>query len=275
MKPRAAKFPAAAFTAALAIVTTPLIGLSQTPPYNATSISGGYTLRMSGIAYEPSGYQDLIVEVGQLTADGNGSVSGGSTLSLNGSIIRRAFTGTYSVNPDGTGSMSLYPNWGPVINVDIVVGAGGREVTFVLTDNSNVLSGTMQAQIWFRPASPPQPYDVTALSGGYELNIAGYAYDSSGSADPINEVGRLYLDGSGGITGAGTVTLGFIVRRTFTGNYSLNADGTGSMVLFPSWGPPIHADIVASAKGAKVEFVLTDPTNVLAGTLKAQTPPVQ
>jgi hypothetical protein len=230
---------------------------------------------MSGVAYEPNGYQDLIVEIGQVTADGNGGVNGAATLSLDGSIIRRTFSGTYAVNPDGTGTMSLHPSWGPVIDVDIVVGAGGREVTFVLTDDSNVISGAMQAQILIQPATQPQTYDVTSLSGGYQFNISGYAYDSQGYADPITEVGRLSLDGNGGITGSDTVTLGFIVRRTFTGTYSLNADGTGSMVLFPSWGPTIHADIVASAKGARVDFVLTDPANVLSGTLKAQTLPVK
>ena len=260
---------------ATALLLLPLLGLAQSSTYDLTSINGVYTIRMSGVAYEPDGTQDLIVEIGELTADGAGNVSASSTLSLNGSIIRRTFSGTYSVNSDGTGAMTLYPNWGPPINVDTVIGSAGREVTFVLTDDSNVLSGALQAQVLLQPASPAPAYDVTFLTGGYDFSISGFAYDSRGVASPMTEVGRLAFDGNGGITGSDSVSLGFLVRRTLTGSYSLNTNGTGSMVLYPSWGPPIHADLVASGKGARVDFVLTDPTNILSGTLKAQVIPVK
>lgn len=262
-------------TAVLTLFTTSLVGSAQTTTYDATSLNGVYTLRISGVAYEPSGHPDLIVEVGQLTADGAGNITGAATLSLDGSIIKRTFSGAYSVNADGTGTMSLYPSWGPPINVDTVIGAGGREISFVLTDSSNVLSGSLQAQAQLQPTPQPQTYDLSVLAGGYEFSISGYAYDDHGVAGPITEVGRLSFDGNGSITGADSVSLGFLVRRTLTGSYNMNTNGAGSMVLYPSWGPTIHADMVASAKGAKVDFILTDATNILSGVLKVQVLPVK
>jgi hypothetical protein len=157
--------------------------------------------------------------------------------------------------------------------VDTVIGTGGREISLVLTDAANVLSGTMQAQVLTEPPTQTPTYDVTSLTGGYGFSISGYAYNTRGSADPVTEVGRLVFDGNGGVAGTDTVALGTPVRRTFTGVYTLNADGTGTVVLYPSWGPTIHADLVASARGAKVDFILTDQTNVLSGTMKAQVLP--
>src|SRR5258708_39681931 len=93
----------------------------------------------------------------------------------------------------------------------------------------------------------------------YEFTIAGYAFDDNGYADPITETGRLALDGAGNVSGSDTVSInGDIIRRTFLGNYTVNPDGTGTLLLNPSWGPPIHADLVVRGAGAEVDFILTD-----------------
>src|SRR5712691_6800292 len=41
--------------------------------------------------------------VGQLTADGKGTFTGGDTVSINGRIVRRTYSAKYTVNPDCRG----------------------------------------------------------------------------------------------------------------------------------------------------------------------------
>ena len=241
-----------------------VLGQSQSQPYNLTSLNGAYAFDIAGSAYDLNGYPDLIFEMGMLTADGAGNLTGNGTLSLNGSIIRRTFTGTYTINPDGTGSMVLYPTFGPNIHADLVLASGGRSVKFVLSDANNALTGTMRTQ------AQTQVYDVSSMNGGYEFNLTGSAFEPDGTRDLITEVGLLTADGHGGLSGSATLSLnGDIIRRTFTGNYTVNANGMGTIVLYPSFGPTIDADMIVYPSGSAVEFVLSDPSNVFAGAMKA------
>jgi hypothetical protein len=58
----------------------------------------------------PSPVQDT--EVGLLTADGNGNLSGSVTFSANGTLLTATYTGTYTVNPDCTASASINDSLG-------------------------------------------------------------------------------------------------------------------------------------------------------------------
>jgi len=65
----------------------------------------------SGVATAPR--QDIL-RVGVFTADGNGNITAGHTIAttddgLTTVIINFTFTGSYSVNADGTGSLSITP----------------------------------------------------------------------------------------------------------------------------------------------------------------------
>jgi hypothetical protein len=257
----------------LALSASPRVGVSQTTQtYGATSLNGGYVFHLSGAAADPQGRPTAILELGLLTADGAGNLSGNETLSLDGSIIPRTFSGRYAVNPDGAGSITLYPNWGPAMNADIVIANGGRSVKLVLTDLNNALSGELDAQAPLQPTG--RTYDATSINGGFDFNLTGYAYDTrSVRSGLITEVGRLALDGGGNVTGYSTLSLGGgIIRRTFTGSYTVNADGAGSLTLSPSWGPPINAGIIVSDAGTRVDIVLTDSASLISGVMKAQAP---
>jgi hypothetical protein len=47
-------------------------------------------------------------EIGRQAFDGSGTTDGTATLSANGNIRTVTFDGTYAVNPDCTGSMTLW-----------------------------------------------------------------------------------------------------------------------------------------------------------------------
>src|SRR5262249_2499931 len=81
---------------------------------------------------------------------------GTSTVTINGSVVRRSLSGNYTMNPDGSGSAVLYPTLGPPIHVDLFLSANGLKTNFVVTDSGSTLSGVLTARMLPAPAAPAQ-----------------------------------------------------------------------------------------------------------------------
>jgi hypothetical protein len=74
-------------------------------------------------------------EVGRQTFDGKGNTDATATLSANGNIVKVTITGTYTVNPDCTGSMTLYVSpLGATAHADFVIVDDGVEFRAISTD---------------------------------------------------------------------------------------------------------------------------------------------
>jgi hypothetical protein len=248
--------------------------LDGEPPqsYDATSFVGSYIFRITGNALDPDDGTDTIIELGLITADGQGNLTGSETLALEGSIINRSFQGSYVLGPDGSGSMILNPSWGPAIHADIFAADAGRSIRFILTDAGNALTGTMVSRTTVQNHGQEPGFSAVSLDGSYGFIISGYAWDWNGDRSGlITEAGLLTLDGAGNVAGSSTLSLaGLIIRRSFTGMFTLADDGTGALTLYPSWGPPIHANIVVSGGGTRVDLILTDDANAITGAMLAQ-----
>jgi hypothetical protein len=244
---------------------------AQPVQYDVSSVNGAYIYSINGSALDPiSGSTTRIVEAGRLTADGAGNLSGADTVIVDGSVTRRTFWGTYAINPDGTGALVLNPSWGPQIHADFFLAGNANILRLVLTDAGNTLSGVLEAQQNAAQPTPSTGYTAAALNGAYDYGITGSAADIYGNVTQIREVGRLTADGAGNLTGSSTVSInGSVVRRTLTGSYSINPDGSGSATLYPSWGPPINMDLFVSGNGLTAEFVVTDSGSTLSGTMTA------
>jgi hypothetical protein len=80
--------------------------------------------------------------VGRQTYDGNGHVSGSQTVNLNGNVLRQTYTGTYTVNPDCTGSITHTLNIPPglVTHSDFVIDNSGDEIRSLEVDPGGVLT---------------------------------------------------------------------------------------------------------------------------------------
>ena len=81
-------------------------------------------------------------------ADGNGGISGTDTVNLDGTATRgRQFNGTYSINADCTGTVNLADAQGnAIVNMDLVVANGGKDVALVDYDTDTILHGTAKLQ---------------------------------------------------------------------------------------------------------------------------------
>ena len=84
----------------------------------------------------------------------------------------------------------------------------------------------------------------------------------------------MVADGNGTLTGSETLSFdGTIVRRQFTGTYTMTAECSGTVTVqfaTASAGAPIHGDIVAVNNARQINFVQTDPNFVFSGVLVRQ-----
>jgi hypothetical protein len=102
------------------------------------------TLLPAGV---PPPFAGPYAEVGRQTFDGNGDTAATATISANGNIIKLTITGTYTVNPDCIGSMTLNVSpLGITAHVDFVIDDDGVEIRTIHTDPGVVESGVYRKQ---------------------------------------------------------------------------------------------------------------------------------
>jgi hypothetical protein len=116
-------------------------------PFNCSNatLEGKYAVKGDG--FVPGGPPPApmvpFATVSQMTLDGAGSLSNDVTVSRNGQIFRNIDPGTYALNPDCTGTMTISITEPPFqLNFDVVVadlqGPEGREFYFIATTPSVV-----------------------------------------------------------------------------------------------------------------------------------------
>ena len=86
-------------------------------------------------------------EIGLQTFDGLGNTEGSATLSANGNIRRVTFDGSYVVNPDCTGTMTLFiAPIGATAILDFVIDADGAEIRAIATGTGTIETRVYQKQ---------------------------------------------------------------------------------------------------------------------------------
>jgi hypothetical protein len=90
-------------------------------------------------SYVPPPFAGPFAEVGRQTFDGKGNTDAKATLSANGNIQQVTIQGTYTVNADCTGSMTLYvlPSQSTV-HADFVIDRDKAELRAIGTDSGVV-----------------------------------------------------------------------------------------------------------------------------------------
>lgn len=96
-------------------------------------------------AFVPPPYAGPFAEVGRQTFDGKGKTDATATLSANGNIMKVTIEGTYKVNPDCTGSMTLVSSLG-TSHADFVIDDDGAELRAIFTESGVVESRVYRKQ---------------------------------------------------------------------------------------------------------------------------------
>jgi hypothetical protein len=111
------------------------------------TLFGSYGIATTG-SITSLGPVGLVADVGTISFDGIGNVSQTTTVSLNGTIIpSRASTGTYTVNSDCTGSITLpLPPPAGISQSNVVIVDNGKELRLINTGAGRVLVGNARKQ---------------------------------------------------------------------------------------------------------------------------------
>jgi len=134
---------------AVAVGTGLLFGAAPSPAVpqcSAKSLDGTYGFVVNGTNVGGALVPGRVSATGIATADGAGNLTGTDTVSVNGTIIRRAISGTYSVNANCTGQATFTHNFAQPTLRDFALVQNKQESTFIQTDTGAVTTGTAKKQ---------------------------------------------------------------------------------------------------------------------------------
>jgi hypothetical protein len=144
-------------TFAVALATVLILGIAPQAQAgdgkgcsNAT-LTGTFVFTASGFLVAPPQFAGPFAGVGTQTFDGNGGTHATETVSQNGNILKVTITGTYTVNPDCTGSMTLnISSQNPPVSltdhISFAIVDSGAGFQAIQTDPGVVVTGTGRKQ---------------------------------------------------------------------------------------------------------------------------------
>jgi hypothetical protein len=100
------------------------------------TIRGTYASTIHGTLFLPDGSTLLIDGISKATFDGKGNVTGIDAVADNGNLTPgwRPSTGTYSVNPDCTGTQTVVTPGLPDLHLQFIVAQSGKTIHSVVID---------------------------------------------------------------------------------------------------------------------------------------------
>ena len=238
----------------------------------STSLSGSFGFLINESYSDPSNQNGFAI-LGVINFDGAGKVAGsytaeaGSSPQQSSQPITGTLTGTYSSNPDGSGSVTIILDVGATVTFAMVITDGGQGLQLVATNCSGgcTIGGT------------------TMVSGVARAAYAGpvkgsYGYQFTNSPIPAGIVGVASFDGAGnvassltfvGLSGAGGQPSLF--SGTQTGTYSINPDGSGAFTVSGQSGTQTYAFVMTDG-GSGVLLLQTNRAGngVSFGTARLQ-----
>ena len=113
------------------------------------SLQGSFGFSATGTLLAlPPPFAGPFAEIGRQTFDGNGNTDATATLSANGNIVKGVTVqGTYVVNPDCTGSMTIYIlPFGATADLDFVIDDDGEELRAIVTGTGAIESRVYKKQ---------------------------------------------------------------------------------------------------------------------------------
>ena len=139
---------AVVFTTAFALGIVPRAQAGEDKECSNATLRGSFGFTSTGtlLALPPS-LAGPFAEIGRQTFDGRGdNTEGTATLSNNGIIRHVTFYGPYVVNPDCTGSMTLFVlPLGRTITLEFVIDDDGAELRALLTSTP---SGNTESRVY-------------------------------------------------------------------------------------------------------------------------------
>jgi len=179
----------------------------------------------SGDVYNNDDYRDGDLNVQLATFNGLGTMSGSSdTVDGNNVVTSVPFSGSYTVDGDGLGRGTLSLT-GPQFPT------GFLTAFHIVTPGKAFVLGLGKLE-----AQTGGPFSNASISGDYVLNSYGIYLDSGSGS------GIVTADGNGNWSGASDAIdgNGLGMGTTFSGTYTIDASGRGTLVTTPASAPPMN-----------------------------------
>ena len=129
------KFRNSPFLLALAlVVSSPL--MSHASACSNSTIRGSYAFTIHGTLFLPNGSTLVVDGIDKVTFDGKGNFTQVDAVATNGILTPgwRPGTGSYSVNPDCTGTQTIVVPGLPDLHLQFIVGQSGNTIRQVVID---------------------------------------------------------------------------------------------------------------------------------------------
>ncbi|HYL37087.1 MAG TPA: hypothetical protein VEV17_14320 [Bryobacteraceae bacterium] len=166
------------------------------------------------------------------------------------------FSGTYSSNPDGTGSVMITLDVGFTLTFAIVITDSGNGFQLAATSCAGSgcdITGTLI-----------NGFARAANTGGSPVGSYGFQLNLTPNAAAL--IGVASFDGAGNITfsdnfvgrgqGQPPVSQAEVDSESVTGTYSVNPDGSGAISLMPAGGGQGHSYAMVSVDGGSAVLLL-------------------
>ncbi len=121
------------------------------PTCTNAGVEGSFGLAARGSFLAGAPFMGPVILIGELTlrvdASGDGVISGHIAGSANGTILTFAeepVTGSYSVDANCKGTLTIAPRGGSALNFSFVIVDCGREMLAIETDADTVVTATLQ-----------------------------------------------------------------------------------------------------------------------------------
>ncbi len=258
---------------------TAVLQSPTTETYSVASLNGNFSFQWNLWTAEVSASQASLIATG--TFDGKGGFKGTHTTVMDGKTTTGTDTGTYTVSPDGSASLSLSGGTPTQVAFALnAVAAGqakGMQVIINLSpgkigSGSYVTTGiglSMQAT----------KFSKASLKGGYSFLTNLWTADTA--TDEISMVGVLTFNGAGKVAGSYTsVSMEVLKTGALGGTYTVSSNGTGTITftsgLTSKYAIALNNPTTAGvAQG--VQLLQTNDSNneVVAGTAVLQSTTAQ
>jgi hypothetical protein len=120
-----------------------------------------------------------------------------------------------------------------------------------------------------------EQHNVNQFSLATMKGTHGFVYNGTLTGiGPIASAGPIVFDGRGHLSADYNVTIdGTLFQGSFTGTYTVNANGTGTVTLnLPRLGIQSHGSFVIVNDGNETFFTSTDPGQTVTGVTKKMRP---
>ena len=174
------------------LALVPLLGLPlfAGDVCNPNDLQGPYGFQLSGQT-TISGVSQPATGVGRVVLDGNGKISGYSSVMFAGLLLGNPVTGTYESRTDCTASWALQDDSGALQHFTGVVTPGGKKVQFRQTDPGAAQQGTLSKTL--------DECKVSDLRKEYEFVLSGSSVpmQTGDVAFTVDAKGLMKGDGNG------------------------------------------------------------------------------